>query len=237
MYRKFFKRLIDIVGSFFGLLLLSPLMIVTAIAIKIDSKGPAVFKTKRVGKNQKHFTFYKFRSMRTDAPKDIAPRLLKSEDYITKVGKFIRKTSLDELPQLLCILKGDMSIVGPRPSGISETDLIEARERYGANGVTPGLTGLAQISGRDILASDVEEKAKVDGEYCKKITFIGDMKIIFTTAKQVLFGKDVVEGKESIAIKAEQDSAENSVLLDNNDTATKILGEQTEKTESDDISA
>lgn len=169
-------------------------MLIIAIAVKCSSKGPAIFKTERVGKNGKPFKFYKFRSMRTDAPKDCAPRLLHSEDYITKVGRFLRKTSLDELPQLFCILKGSMSIIGPRPCGFSEEDLIEARKESGALKVRPGLTGLAQISGRDVLAEDVVAKAKLDGEYAKKITFWRDLKIFFKTIVVVLREDDVVEG-------------------------------------------
>ena len=131
--------------------------------------------------------------MRTDAPKDCAPRLL-HEDYTTKVGAFLRKTSLDELPQLFCIFVGSMSIIGPRPAGLSETDLVEARERYGANSIRPGLTGWAQVNGRDILASDVERKARFDGEYAQKITFGKDFKIFFKTVGQVFRGADIVEG-------------------------------------------
>lgn len=195
MYRHFFKRVFDILLSFLGIVILAIPMFVIAIVVKCDSKGPAIFKTERVGKNGKSFKFYKFRSMRTDAPKDCAPRLLQSEEYITKVGAFLRKTSLDELPQMFCILKGDMSIIGPRPCGLSETDLIEAREKYGALSVRPGLTGLAQISGRDILASHVEEKARCDGEYAKKITFWRDIKIFIKTILVVLRGDGVVEGR------------------------------------------
>lgn len=194
MYRFFFKRLLDILFSLFGIVVFAIPMLIIAIVVKIDSKGPAIFKTERVGKKCKSFKFYKFRSMRTDAPKDCAPRLLKSEDYITKVGAFLRKTSLDELPQLFCILKGDMSIIGPRPAGWSEEDLIEARNRYGANDVTPGLTGLAQISGRDVLASHVEEKARIDGEYARKITFGKDFKIFFKTIGKVFKREGIVEG-------------------------------------------
>lgn len=193
MYRFFFKRLFDIVLSFLGIIVLAIPMLIIALAVKIDSKGPALFKTNRVGKNQKSFRFCKFRSMRTDAPKDCAPRLLHT-DYTTKLGRFLRKTSLDELPQLFCILGGSMSIIGPRPAGLSETDLIEAREQYGANGVRPGLTGLAQINGRDVLAADVEKKAFYDGMYAKKITFWGDVKIFFKTIGKVFKKDGIVEG-------------------------------------------
>lgn len=199
MYSKFFKRLIDIVLSLLGIIILFIPMLIIAIVVKCDSKGPAIFKTERVGKNKKPFKFYKFRSMRTDAPKDCAPRLLHSEDYITKVGAFLRKTSLDELPQMFCILKGDMSIIGPRPAGISEEDLVSERDKYGANDVTPGLTGLAQINGRDVLASDIEKKAWYDGEYAKKITFWGDLKIFFKTIAKVFKKDGIVEGDSVVA--------------------------------------
>ena len=196
MYRGFFKRFFDIVLSFFGIVILALPMLIIAIAVKCDSKGPAIFKTERVGKNKKPFKFYKFRSMSIDAPKDCAPRLLHSEDYITKVGAFLRKTSLDELPQMFCILKGDMSIIGPRPAGLSEEDLVAERDKYKANNVAPGLTGLAQISGRDVLASDIEKKAWYDGEYAKKITLWGDVKIFFKTIAKVFKRDGIVEGDE-----------------------------------------
>jgi O-antigen biosynthesis protein WbqP len=213
MYRLFVKRLLDILLSFLGLLVLALPMLIIAIAVKCSSKGPALFKTERVGKNGKPFKFYKFRSMRTDAPKDCAPRLLHSEDYITKVGRFLRKTSLDELPQLFCILKGSMSIIGPRPCGFSEEDLIEARKESGALKVRPGLTGLAQISGRDVLAEDVVAKAKLDGEYAKKITFWRDLKIFFKTIVVVLREDDVVEGTaEETPVQAE--TVETEVLAE-----------------------
>ena len=198
--------------SFLGLLVLALPMLVIAIAVKCSSKGPAIFKTERVGKNGKPFKFYKFRSMRTDAPKDCAPRLLHSEDYITKVGRLLRKTSLDELPQLFCILKGSMSIIGPRPCGFSEEDLIAARNESGAFKVRPGLTGLAQISGRDVLAEDVVAKAKLDGEYAQKITFWRDLKIFFKTIVVVLREDDVVEGTAEEPAQAEV--VENEVLAE-----------------------
>lgn len=214
MYKNFFKRFFDIIGSVLAIVILALPMLIIAIVVKCDSKGPAIFKTERVGKNGKPFPFYKFRSMRTDAPKDVAPRLLHSEDYITKVGAFLRKTSLDELPQLFCILKGHMSFIGPRPAGISEADLIAEREKYGANAVTPGLTGLAQVSGRDILASDIEKKAWYDGEYAKKITIWGDIKILFKTVGVVLKSEGIVEGDSVL----EQEPATDSV-------ATQALAE------------
>ena len=194
MYRYFFKRLIDIALSFIGIIVFALPMLIIAIVVKCTSKGPAIFKTERIGKNNKKFKFYKFRSMRIDAPKDCAPRLLHSEEYITKVGAFLRKTSLDELPQLFCIFVGSMSIIGPRPAGCSEEDLIGLRTENGASKVTPGLTGLAQVNGRDVLASDVEKKAWFDAEYAKKITFWGDLKIFFKTIVKVFKHDGVVEG-------------------------------------------
>ena len=193
MYRKFFKRALDILFSFLGIVVLLIPMLLIMLAVKCDSKGPAIFKTERVGKNGKPFKFYKFRSMRTDAPKDLATRLMKGDEYVTKVGKFLRKTSLDELPQLFCILKGDMSIIGPRPVVATETELLECRAQTGALTVRPGLTGLAQVRGRDIL-TDMKLKAEIDGEYAKKITFGKDFKIFFKTIGLVLKGTDVVEG-------------------------------------------
>lgn len=198
LFYRFCKRAFDICASFLGLIVLSPVMLIVAIAIKAEDKGPAIFRTMRVGKDCKPFRFYKFRSMSLSAPEDCAPRFLKSEDYITKVGAFLRKTSLDEIPQLLCILKGDMSFVGPRPAGLSERDLIEAREKTGANSVLPGLTGLAQINGRDVLAAQVEKKAKIDGEYVQKQGFWLDIKIFFLTIGKVFTHSDVVEGREAV---------------------------------------
>jgi len=194
---SFIKRLFDIVVSLVGLVLLSPVMVIIAIAIKLEDKGPAIFRTMRVGKDCKPFRFYKFRSMSLSAPEDCAPRLLNSEAYITKVGAFLRKTSLDEIPQLLCILRGDMSFVGPRPAGFSETDLITARDRTGANSVTPGLTGLAQIKGRDVLAAQVEKKAEIDGDYVRRRSLWLDFKIFFITIFKVFALSDVVEGTEA----------------------------------------
>ena len=193
MYGRFFKRLLDVVLSLIGIVAFALPMLIIAMVIKAEGTGPVLFKTERVGKDKKLFRFYKFRSMRTDAPRDCAPRLLRG-NYTTKVGAFLRKTSLDELPNHFCILKGDMSLVGPRPAGRSETDLIAERDKYGANGVLPGLTGLAQISGRDLLAGDPARKAFVDGEYVKKITFSGDMKILFKTVGKVLRREGIAEG-------------------------------------------
>ncbi len=196
MYKHFFKRFIDIVLSFLGIVVLSIPMLVIAIMIKIDSPGPVLFKQKRVAKGRggkNHFNIYKFRTMRTDTPKDAPTHLLKgAASYITKVGAFLRKTSLDELPQLFNILKGEMSIIGPRPALWNQFDLIEERDKYNANEVRPGLTGWAQINGRDELEIDV--KAKLDGEYVEKLSFAFDCKCFFGTIKSVLKSDGVVEG-------------------------------------------
>lgn len=170
MYRKI-KRVLDSVVSFLGLAFLSPVFAALIIAIKADSKGPVLFKQKRVGIHKSHFYIYKFRTMRADTPKDVPTHLLENPDqYITKTGRFLRKTSLDELPQIVNILKGDMAVVGPRPALWNQFDLIAERDKYGANDILPGLTGWAQINGRDEL--EIGEKAKLDGEYVKRMSFL-----------------------------------------------------------------
>lgn len=190
---KTIKRLIDFTLALIGLILLSPIFIILIIAIKIDSKGPVFFKQKRVGVNKTHFNILKFRTMRIDTPKDTPTHLLEDpEKYITRVGKFLRKTSLDELPQIINILKGEMSIIGPRPALWNQYDLIEERDKYGANDVYPGLTGWAQINGRDELP--IEVKAKLDGEYVKRMSFLFDVEIFFKTIFSVLRSEGVVEG-------------------------------------------
>ncbi len=187
------KRVIDFILSLIAMILLSWLFVILIALIKIDSKGPILFKQKRVGIHKKHFMIYKFRTMRTDTPKDMPTHMLKNpEQFITKIGKFLRKTSLDELPQLLNIIKGDMAIVGPRPALWNQYDLIEERDKYGANDVLPGLTGWAQINGRDEL--EIPVKAALDGEYIKKMGFIMDVKCILGTVKSVLKHEGVVEG-------------------------------------------
>ena len=187
------KRLIDLVLSVCGLIVLSPLLIAIVIAIKLDSKGPVIFKQKRVGKNKTYFNIWKFRTMRTDAPKDMPTHLLSSPDaYITKIGKFLRQTSLDELPQILQIVVGKMSIIGPRPALWNQYDLIEERDKYGANDITPGLTGWAQVNGRDEL--EIPVKAKLDGEYVEKMGFMMDCKCFIMTIFSVARHHGVVEG-------------------------------------------
>ena len=193
MYQNFFKRLLAIVLSLLGLICLGWLLILLCIAIKIDSPGPVLFKQKRVGKGKSHFYILKFRTMRIDTPKDMPTHLLANpEQYITRVGKFLRKTSLDELPQLLNILKGDMAIIGPRPALWNQFDLIAERDKYGANDIRPGLTGWAQINGRDELEIDV--KAQLDGEYVQRLSFGFDVKCFLGTIAAVLRSDGVVEG-------------------------------------------
>lgn len=197
MKKKYFiiKRIIDFVLSLLGIIVLSPLFLIFAIIIKIESIGPVFFKQKRVGKNKEYFNILKFRSMRTDTPKDMPTHMLKNADaYITKFGNFMRKTSLDELPQLINILKGDMSIVGPRPALWNQYDLIEERDKYNANDIRPGLTGWAQINGRDELP--IKVKAKYDGEYVKKVSFLFDLKIFFLTIGKVFKHEGIVEGEQ-----------------------------------------
>lgn len=194
MYERYVKRILDFVLAVFGLVILSPLYLIIVIAIKLDSRGPILFEQKRMAQNKKSFKIYKFRTMRIDTPHNMPTHMLVHADsYITTVGKFLRKTSLDELPQLLNIFKGEMSVIGPRPCLMNQKDLIIERDKYGANNVKPGLTGLAQISGRDELPISV--KAKYDGNYCQKITFTGDLKIFFETVTSVLKHDGVQEGK------------------------------------------
>ena len=196
------KRLMDIVLSFTGLILLSPLFLLLIVLIKLDSKGPVLFKQKRVGLHKSHFYILKFRTMRIDTPKDTPTHLLENPDqWITKMGKFLRKTSLDELPQIINILKGEMSIIGPRPALWNQYDLIEERDKYGANDVPPGLTGWAQINGRDELPTEV--KAQLDGEYVEKIGLAMDIKCFFGTTVSVLKSDGVVEGGTGVAARKE----------------------------------
>ncbi|MBQ1170918.1 MAG: sugar transferase [Oscillospiraceae bacterium] len=193
MYRKFGKRLMDIVLSGVLLIPLSLVYLILAIAIKIDDPGPVFFRQKRVGLHKTHFEIMKFRTMKMETPKDTPTHLLKNpEQYITRVGGFLRKYSLDELPQILQIFTGEMSIVGPRPALWNQFDLIEERDKYGANDIRPGLTGWAQINGRDELPIDV--KARLDGEYVQKMGFFFDIKCMLGTVLPVFTGAGVVEG-------------------------------------------
>lgn len=187
------KKIIDRFLAFIGLIVLSPLFLILIIAIKLDSPGPIFFRQKRVGIHKTHFEILKFRTMRTDTPKDMPTHMLKNPDqYITKVGRFLRKTSLDELPQIINILKGDMAIVGPRPALWNQYDLIEERDKYGANDILPGLTGWAQINGRDEL--EIPVKAKLDGDYVAKMSFGMDLRCILGTVVSVARQDGVVEG-------------------------------------------
>lgn len=193
MYQNGIKRIVDFCLSFIGLIVLSPALLILVIAIKLDSKGPVLFKQKRVGKNKQYFYIYKFRTMRIDTPKEMPTHLLENPDqFITRIGKFLRKTSLDELPQLFNIIKGEMAVIGPRPALWNQYDLIKERDKYGANDIRPGLTGLAQISGRDEL--EIPIKAKLDGEYSKKITPLMDLKCFFGTIVAVTKTDGVIEG-------------------------------------------
>ncbi len=193
MYSKFFKRAIDIVLSLLGLIILSPVFAILALLIIIDDPGPVFFTQKRVGVNKTFFKLHKFRSMKMSTPHDMPTHLLENPDqYITKIGKFLRKSSLDELPQIWDIFVGNMSIIGPRPALWNQDDLVAERDKYGANDVRPGLTGWAQINGRDEL--EIPVKAKLDGEYVENISFSFDCKCFFGTIFSVLKHDGVVEG-------------------------------------------
>ncbi|MCQ2080750.1 MAG: sugar transferase [Lachnospiraceae bacterium] len=192
-YDKIIKRLIDIILSGIGIIVLAIPMGVIAIIIKIEDPGKAIFKQKRVGIHKSHFMLWKFRSMKLSTPHDVPTHMLENpEQYLLKCGKFIRKYSLDELPQLFNIFTGKMSIIGPRPALWNQFDLIEERDKYGANDVRPGLTGWAQINGRDEL--EIPVKAKLDGEYASKESFLFDMKCFFGTFMKVFRHEGVVEG-------------------------------------------
>ena len=205
------KRIIDLILASLGLIVLSPVFLILIIAIKLDSQGPVFFKQKRVGIHKSHFNILKFRTMRIDTPKDTPTHLLENPDqWITKVGKFLRKTSLDELPQIINIFLGDMSVVGPRPALWNQYDLIAERDKYGANDVPVGLTGWAQINGRDELEIDV--KAKLDGDYARNIGLKMDLRCFFGTIFSVLRGEGVVEGGTGAKTAQTTDSAEETVI-------------------------
>ena len=189
-----FKRFFDILLSFLTIVVFSPLYIVLAILVKVTSKGPIFFKQERIGKNKKHFKILKFRTMRIDTPKDVPTHQLENpEQYITGIGRFLRKTSLDEIPQAFNIFIGQMSVVGPRPALYNQDDLVAERDKYHANEIIPGLSGWAQCNGRDTLP--IPEKAKLDGEYVRRFNIWFDIRIIFKTFFQAFRGKDEVEGK------------------------------------------
>lgn len=211
MYKHFFKRLIDLILALIGAIVLLPLFLIISFAIFIDNPGPVIFKQKRVGKGKKLFSLHKFRSMKTKTP-DVPTHLLKNpEHYITRVGRVLRKTSLDELPQIYDILFGRMSVIGPRPALWNQDDLIAERDKYGANDVNPGLTGWAQINGRDEL--EIPVKARLDGEYVQKMSFGFDCKCFFGTVMSVLKHDGVVEGgtgelqNEKAETEAEKEAA------------------------------
>lgn len=204
MYKKCIKRFIDILLSAISIVVLSPVLLILVVAIRVDSQGPILFKQKRIGIHKSYFEIWKFRTMKIDTPKDCPTHLLENpEQYITRVGKFLRKTSLDELPQIFNILFGKMSIIGPRPCLWNQYDLIEERDKYGANDVTPGLTGWAQINGRDELEIDV--KAKLDGEYVERQNFGFDVKCFVGTITSVLKNDGVVEGGTGSMVGAGSD--------------------------------
>lgn len=203
MYQKCIKRLLDIVLSFLGLIVLSWLYLVIVIAIKIDDPGPAFFSQDRVGIHKKLFRVHKFRTMKMSTPHDVPTHQLENpKQHITKVGAFLRKTSLDELPQIWDILIGKMSAVGPRPALWNQYDLIEERDKYGANDIKPGLTGWAQINGRDEL--EIPDKARFDGEYAQNVSFLFDVKCFFLSITRVVFRIGVVEGGTGELNKADK---------------------------------
>lgn len=206
------KSILDVFMAAVGLILLSPVFLVIILVIKAEDgiNAPVFFKQKRVGINKSHFMLYKFRSMKLDTPRDTPTHLLENpEQYITKAGKFLRKSSLDELPQLLNILKGELAVCGPRPALWNQFDLIEERDKYGANDIKPGLTGWAQINGRDELEIDV--KASLDGEYVEKFGFKMDLRCFFGTFLAVLRSDGVVEGGTGELEKREKERAGNRV--------------------------
>lgn len=193
MYRKLIKRVLDIILSGSAILILLPLFGVIALWIRLDSEGPVFFRQTRIGIHKTQFEIMKYRTMRTDAPKNVPTHLLNDADHwITRAGRFLRKTSLDELPQLFQIFTGRMSFVGPRPALWNQYDLIAERDRYGANDVLPGLTGWAQVNGRDALA--IEDKARYDGEYAAQVTFGMDARCLWETVSAVVTGKGFCEG-------------------------------------------
>jgi O-antigen biosynthesis protein WbqP len=190
IYDRYIKRILDLLLAAAGAVILSPILLLAALAIRLDSPGPVMFRQKRVGKHKTYFEILKFRTMRSDCPKDVPTHLMKDPSrWLTRTGRFLRRTSIDELPQIFNILKGNMSIVGPRPALWNQYDLIEERDKYGANDVTPGLTGWAQVNGRDEL--DIEEKARLDGEYVSHLSFAMDLKCFLRTITAVIRAEGV----------------------------------------------
>ena len=205
-YRSTGKRIIDFILSGVGTIVLAPFMLLIALLIKLESKGPVLFRQKRVGLHKKTFSIMKFRTMRTDTPRDVPTHQLQNPDqFITRVGRFLRRTSLDELPQIYNILAGQMSVIGPRPALWNQDDLVAERDRYGANDVLPGLSGWAQINGRDEL--EIPVKAKLDGEYVEKMSLAFDIKCFFGTMVSIFKHEGVVEGGTGEINRKEQDKA------------------------------
>jgi O-antigen biosynthesis protein WbqP len=202
MYERYLKRILDIIISLAALIVLSPVLLVVAILIKLDSPGPVLFAHKRFGKNKTFFQIYKFRSMRTDTRKDVPTDALKgANSFITPLGNVLRKTSLDELPQLWNILRGDMSLIGPRPALWNQDDLMALRDQYGASMIRPGLSGWAQVNGRDAI--ELEQKARYDGEYAANVSFLFDLKCLWMTFVKVIRREDIVEGAHDKKTKPE----------------------------------
>ena len=202
MYERYIKRVLDILISAVSLIVLSPLLLLVAIAIKLDSRGPVIFSQKRYGRNKELFDIYKFRTMRTDTPRDVPTNDLKgAKSFITPLGGFLRKTSLDELPQLWNILRGDMSLIGPRPALWNQYDLMEWRDKFGASNIRPGLSGWAQVNGRDYLSRDLEKKARRDGEYANHVSFGFDLKCFLLTIVKVFNRQGIVEGAEETKVE------------------------------------
>ncbi len=211
MYPKVIKRGIDVLLSFLALVVLSPVFLLLILLVKLTSRGPVLFRQKRVGRGKAYFTILKFRTMYADTPSDVPTHLLKDPSArITPMGRFLRFTSLDELPQMLNILCGQMSIIGPRPALWNQDDLVTARDAYGANDVTPGLTGLAQVSGRDELP--IAQKAELDGYYAQHIGFLLDCRIFLHTILNVFRGSGVVEGKQEGTASGQTDPLANGTV-------------------------
>lgn len=201
---KYLKRPLDFLISLIAIVILCPIFLIIAVWIKLNSKGPVFFRQKRVGKNKELFEIYKFRSMRTDTPSDMPTHLLNDpEAFITSSGKFLRKTSLDELPQLFNIIKGDMAVIGPRPALWNQYDLIEERDKYKANDIRPGLTGWAQINGRDEL--EIPIKAKLDGDYVENMSLFFDIKCLLGTVSSVLRSEGIIEGGTGVIEKVKRE--------------------------------
>lgn len=200
MYERYVKRVLDVLIASVGLVVLSPLLVLIAAAVKLSSKGPVIFRQKRYGKDRGFFQICKFRTMRVDTPKDVPTNELRgARAYITPVGKVLRKTSLDELPQLWNILKGEMSVIGPRPALWNQDDLMRLRDKYGASMIRPGLSGWAQVNGRDYLSRDLDKKARRDGEYAAHVSFGFDLKCFLLTIVKVFNRQGIVEGDEESA--------------------------------------